>query len=112
MNETTLTVDLVLLAFFGGTVIPMLTALVTRATASSRVKALTTLFLAALGALVESAMALGGEIDVERTLLTFAMTYISSIGFYYGLLKPTGAAPAVQRAVPGGIGGGETSGAY
>lgn len=109
MTETIVTVDLVILAFVGATVIPMLTALITKAQASARFKALTTLALAIVGSIVESAIAHGGAIDVETTAVTFVMTYISAIGLYYGLLKPTGAAPAVQAAVPGGIGVPESS---
>ncbi len=97
MNEQTLTVDLALLTFLGGTLIPLLTALVTKAEASSKVKALTTLFLAVVAAGVESVIAQGGAVNVQSWLLAIGTTYISAIASYYGLTKPTEVTGAIQR---------------
>lgn len=93
-----------------GTVLPLLTALVTLRVASSGFKAVITITLAALTELtrqvVETATATGST-DWGQFLPNTIATFVVATGMHYGLWKPTavsGSAGLIQTSVPGGLG--------
>lgn len=90
--------DVELLARLQGFVIPVLVALITRARASQKVKALTNLVLSAVAASVAVAVAQHGQVDLQAWLSSFLWTVVTSFASYYGLWKPTGVAPVVGQA--------------
>lgn len=93
-----------------GTLIPILTALVTRWNASPGVKAVTNLVLSAIagfGAEFIKADNAGQEFYWQGALLTTIVTFVVSVATYYGLWKPTNVAGADSSAARAGgfIGG-------
>lgn len=96
--------DVGILTVIVGTFIPILTALITKARASSAVKALTTLTLTVIAAAIQRLIEVNGVVNIRTFLSTFAVTYIVAIASYYGLTKHVGT-PAVSNVVPeNGIG--------
>ena len=75
-----------------GTLIPILTALVTRSTASPGTKAVVNLGLSAIagfGAEFIKAAGAGESFYWQGALLTTVVTFVTSVATYYGFLKPT-----------------------
>lgn len=94
-------VDVAALTFLVGTLIPVLVALVTKARASSRTKAVANALLSALSGALVVAIAQEGRIDVGHVAIGVAVTWFSSVSSHFGLLKPTGVTGAegsVQQA--------------
>ena len=81
--------DVGILTFIVATAIPILTALITKASASSAVKAITTLTLTVIASAVQYAIEANGVVNLKSFLANFAVTWIVAIAAYYGLLKPT-----------------------
>jgi hypothetical protein len=101
MNAT----DTSLLAALAGVIIPLLVGIVTKANASSGIKAIVNAALTALGGLVATVLP-GDDFQWHPFLAAWLTAWLTSVGTYYGLLKPTGVAPAVQHATAEvGIGG-------
>jgi putative effector of murein hydrolase LrgA (UPF0299 family) len=74
-----------------GTLIPILTGIVTKASLSSGVKGLITLVLSMVSAAVTAAVVSDGSAVFSRdTLLLFFITFVQGIAAYYGVLKPLG----------------------
>jgi uncharacterized membrane protein YqaE (UPF0057 family) len=89
-------------------ILPMVTALVTARFASSTVKSLVLVLLTIISTALQQVFADNGEVDVSNFVWTTAVQFLMSVGFHFGLLKPTnltGAGGAVANAVPAGIGG-------
>ena len=91
-------VDVTVLAFLSGSVVPLLTALATKLRASSRVKAITNLVLSVVAGTVAYLVGVDGSTDVIGLLSAVISTYLASGVTYSNLWKPTGAAPALQSA--------------
>lgn len=81
--------DIGILTFIVATAIPILTALITKANASSAVKAITTLTLTVIASAVQYAIDVNGVVNLRSFLGNLAVTWIIAIAVYYGLLKPT-----------------------
>ena len=99
--------DLYWVNLVAGTLLPIVVALVTKRVAPSSVKTIILIVLAAIAALLQNIIQLGGEFDVKTTVLNFVLTLFTAIAAHFGVLKPvlvTGSEGAVQKAVPGGIG--------
>lgn len=91
-------------------VIPVLVDLVTKRVASAAVKATVLLLLSLVsGLLLEwlGAINRGDDYDVVTAATTAAVTFLLSVGTFFGLTSPiglTGRNGAVSKAVPGGLG--------
>lgn len=92
--------DVGILTFIVGTAIPILTALITKARASSAVKAVVTLTLAVIAAAIQLAIEVNGVVNLRSFLANLAVTWIIAIATYYGLLKPTGVTGKVAQVAP------------
>lgn len=98
--------DVGILTFIIATAIPILTAMVTKSSASSRLKSLTTLTLAVIASAIQLAIDANGVVNLKSFLANLAVTWIIAIAMYYGLLKPTGVTEKAAVATQGvGIGG-------
>jgi hypothetical protein len=88
-------------------VLPILTALVTSRFANSTVKSLVLVFLTVISTALQQVFADDGNLVMRTFLLTTCFQFIMSVGFHFGLLKPTGVTGAggfVAATVPQGIG--------
>lgn len=91
-------------------VLPALVALVTKRMASSGLKAVVLLLLAAmLGFSTElyDAVVHAAEFDVGTAASSWLLSFFVAVGAHYGLLKPakvTGSRGVLANKVPGGIG--------
>lgn len=79
-------------------ILPLLVGIVTTRLASGGMKAAILALLAGVSGLLNEALA-SGLSDFNWTIggLLALFAWIQAIGVYYGFLKPTGMAPAVQR---------------
>lgn len=87
-----------IVAVMVGTVIPILTALVTRSTASSSVKALVSLGLSAVASFGTEFINNHDHFYWQGALLTTVVVFITSVGTYMGLWKPTNIAGSKSKA--------------
>jgi len=83
-------VDVAALTFVVSTLVPVLTALVTKAHAHSGVKAVVTALLSGVAAGAAIALAHQGQVDLAEVGLTVAIAWFTAITTHYGLLKPVG----------------------
>ncbi len=79
--------DVGILTVLVGTFIPILTALITKISASSAVKALTTLTLTVLASWLQLIIDANGVVNLRSFLANLAVTYVVAIATYYGLTK-------------------------
>lgn len=96
--EPDFSIDLNWLNLVAGAIIPLLVGIVTRWEASSRLKALANLTLSAVGGYVTHLIANQGAFTVKEFVSAFLLVWVSSLATYEGFWKPSGAAPAVQKA--------------
>lgn len=93
-----------IVSLFVGTVIPILTALITKSTAPSGVKAVTALALSAVAAFGTEFINHTDNFYWQGALLTTLLTFMVSVATYYGLWRPTnvaGASSPTARAITG-----------
>lgn len=101
----TLHLDMATAAFLVGTLIPLATAFVTKLRASPGLKAVVTLLLSVIAGTINSIVEAGGEFELRPTVTSVILTWLTAIASYYGLWKPTNAAPKVASIAPAsGIG--------
>lgn len=93
---TTIVLSVSVWTFISGTLIPLVTGVITKQVASSAVKSICTAVLSTIAGLVTSAMTHDGTLYLEDSLMAVMVTFITAISAYYGFLKPTGIAPTVQ----------------
>lgn len=86
-----------LVAMAGGVLVPILVALVAKLRASSGLKGLLNAALAGVAGAIGAAAAAGGW-DWTTFGISWLQAFAVSIAAYYGVWKPTGAAPAVASA--------------
>lgn len=96
----TYALDVNFLTFIIAVGIPILTALITKSSASSGLKSIVTVTLAVIATGVQRALAANGVINARTWLTTLLVTWIIAIAIYYGLLKPTGTTQAVADSAP------------
>lgn len=96
--EDLIQVDVTVLAFLSGSVVPLLTALATKLNASGRLKAIVNLVLSVIAGVVAYLVGVDGETSVVGLLSATISTYLASGVTYQNLWKPTGTAPALQEA--------------
>lgn len=102
------TVPLDMLNLALAVLLPMATALVTARFANSSVKTLVLVLLTVISTALQQVFDDNGNVDWKAFLLTTSLQFLMSVGFHFGLLKPTnvtGAHGVVANAVPAGIGG-------
>lgn len=96
--DTTLTIDALVVTMLVGTILPILVGLVTKSTASSGLKGVALLFLSAVqGFVVNQTVADGSAVFTTEGVLLALLGFVAAVASYFGVLKPTGAAPAVQE---------------
>lgn len=95
--EDLIQVDVTLLTFLAGSLIPLLTAVVTKWRASSRLKAIVNLSLSVLAGVVAYLVGVEGETTVLGLLAAATTTYLASGTTYSNLWKPTGATSVLQQ---------------
>jgi hypothetical protein len=102
--------DLNWLDLFLSLVLPMLVALVTARVAHPGLKATVLGLLAAVTAVVQGLIDVGGHlsaVDWSGTFSGAVWIFLVAVGLHFGLLNPaglTGSTGAIQNAVPGGLG--------
>lgn len=99
-----LTVDSTTWSLLQGLAVPLLVGLVTRASATSRVKVLVQLLINALGALFAAFYVLDGvAVLSSSTFVNWMISTVTTIALHYGLWKPigvTGSSPSVGVLLP------------
>jgi len=85
------------IAIVAGVIIPLITGLVTKQLASSTLKSVITLLLAAIAGWFAIAQA-GVGYGYKEVIVAIFYSFGSSVVSYYGFTKPTGIAPRVQEA--------------
>jgi predicted membrane channel-forming protein YqfA (hemolysin III family) len=88
-----------IIALFLGTIIPGLTALVSRDTASPKLKALLTAMLAAVAGGLSAALTTPppNVAQWESIVLSILLAWISAAAAYFFGWKPSGASDSIQR---------------
>lgn len=107
----TIPLDLLNLALAAG--LPVLTALVTARLASGALKTLVLVLLTVISTALQGVFDDGGVLPVREFAIATTLQFLLSVGFHFGLLKPTGITGAnglVASAVPAGIGGNDPGG--
>lgn len=98
-------VDAMILALVSGSVIPLVTGIVTKMSAPSGLKALVSTILSGVTALVAYLTDWNGVGTWKEALVVGLTALIAHAGSYHGVLKPTGVAPALgQSTGPFGLG--------
>lgn len=92
--------DVGILTFIIGVLLPLLTGLVTKANASPKLKALTLLSLSLIASAVQYLISVNGVVNLRTFLANFAVTWLIAISTYFGFTKPTGAAAKAQNVAP------------
>ena len=90
----------VLWSFVIGTLIPLLTDLVTKDVAPAWLKTIVNLLLAAVSGGLSGALS-AGTLNVahwQQVLIGIAVAWVASIVSFYGILKPTGLSDKLQKA--------------
>lgn len=91
-------VDVTVLTFVAGSILPLLTGLLTKLKASSKVKSLMNLGLSLVGGAVAYLVAHNGQADFQSLFMAVGTVYLASGTSYNNLWKPTGVAERVQNA--------------
>ncbi len=102
------TVPLDVLNLVLAALLPVLTALITARFANSSVKTMVLVFLTVISTSLQQVFDDGGDLEWRPFILTTVLQFLMSVGFHFGLLKPTGVTGAhglVASSVPQGIGG-------
>lgn len=88
--------------------LPIATSLITARFANSAVKTITLVALTVVSTALQQVFDDNGDLVWKTFIYTTVFQFLASVGFHFGLLKPTkvtGAAGVVATAVPAGVGG-------
>lgn len=91
-------IDAALLAFISGSVIPLVTGAVTKLNAPAGLKAFVSAVLAGAVAVIGYVTDFNGVGTWKQAAAVGFLAWVTHAGSYYGFLKPTGVAPAVQTS--------------
>lgn len=91
-------IDVMLLAFVSGALIPFVTGIITKSSASSAVKGWVSALLAAATAVVSYLTDFQGVSTGKEALFVGLTVLLTQGGLYQGFYKPVGVGPAVARA--------------
>lgn len=101
-----ISVDVALLTFVLGSLVPLVVAILTKANASSGIKAVANVVLSIVAAVCTDLIAQGGKASVIQVLTVAIAAYVASGVTYTHFWKPTGIAPALQTSTAEfGVGG-------
>lgn len=92
---TTIVLSASLLTVILGALIPFVTGLITKLSASSAVKSVCTAILATATGIFTAAQQNGGNIELESALANIIVAFVTAISLYYGLYRPTTASVKV-----------------
>lgn len=98
LASTTAHLDVNFLTLLLAVLIPVATGVITKASASARLKSLVTIALVVLTTLVQRVITANGVVDLKTMGTTFVVMYVTAIAAYSGFLKPSGVTPSVQDA--------------
>jgi len=106
-----MTIDDYWLTFLIATVLPAAVAVVTNRWASGTLKALVLILLSALNGWLTSLLSSGGRFELKAAAVGLFISFITAVTAHYGLtgtnaLSITGRDGTIQKALPGGLGGG------
>lgn len=105
LAEVAIQVDVTVLAFLAGTIIPLLTAILTKLNASSGVKAICSLILSMMAGAVAYLIAHDGNGDLLDLISAMVVVYLGAGASYQNFWKPTGTSLKLAEATAGtGIG--------
>lgn len=106
MNLSTITLAAWVVAFLGGTAVPVLTGLVTKLEASSGMKALVGVVLSAVVAVLAAVVQGNGVADPNVLIPLFIATFWTHVTTFYGWWRPVGGgvAPGAKATAATGIG--------
>lgn len=93
-------VNVLILSFVAGSVVPLVVALLTKSAASQGTKAVVNLILSVVGGVVAFLIAHDGTASVLQVATVAVTAYLASGSTYSHLWKPTGAITAVQAVAP------------
>lgn len=89
-------------------VLPVITSLITARFANSTVKTLVLVLLTVISTALQQVFDDNGTIVWKHFLYTTVFQFLGSVGFHFGLLKPTnvtGTGGVISMKVPNGVGG-------
>ena len=87
---TVVTLDPFIVSVLAGTIIPVITGVVTKLEAASGVKAIVALVLSALVGILTPIVNQGGTFDWKVVLLSFAAAFVTNLATYLGMWKAIG----------------------
>lgn len=102
------TIDEMWLTFVVSVLLPMVTALITKRWAHNYIAPIILLLLSVVSGWLTSLYATNGTFDLKTAGISVFMSFVTAVGFHFGLLKPvgiTGTDGAILKAIPGGIDG-------
>lgn len=103
--NSVLQVDIAWVSFVAGSILPLVTGLVTKMDSSSKVKAVVNLVLTVIAGVLAAIIQAKGSITVGQILSAIFITFTGSGASYNHFWKPTGVAQKVQAIAPNtGIG--------
>ena len=97
---TTFHLNVALLSFITGSVIPLLVALVTKLNARSHIKAIANVVLSVVAGTVAYLVEHNGAANATQLVGAVIAAYLASGVTYQNFWKPTGVAPKVAAATP------------
>ena len=98
-ESTVITIDTVTLSFLVGSVMPLLTALATKLTATPTVKGMVNLLLSVAGGVLAAFVTNSGSLTYQEIAAAAIATYLSAQAVYSGVLRPA-LAPKVAAIAP------------
>lgn len=102
--STVVQLDTTTVAYIIGTIVPLVTALVTSKYAPPQLKALVAFVLSILGGVLAAFTQNSGTLTVSEIVTACVQTYIAHAATYHALWKPTGIAVAVNAKIAPGVG--------
>lgn len=102
----------VVILLISGAVIPLVTGLIVKASASGTVKSLTTVILTIISTALTWVIEHDGGFKLSDFFVWFVMTFVAAIASYYGVWKPVGdpsGAPTMNATPNFGIGPSSTT---
>lgn len=97
--NTVLTINAELVLIITATLIPLVVGIITKLTAPGALKSILLIVIGAVAtAIAVSTGADGVAVISKVTLIESFRTVVTSIAMYYGVFKPTGISPAINKA--------------
>jgi hypothetical protein len=91
--------DFQLVTFIAGVLLPILVAIVTRAAASPKVRAITLLVFSLISGVLNSWLVAPSGFDWSQAIFNAITQFVIGIALLYGLWKPTGVSDAAKQTL-------------